>query len=547
MQSIPSLGTFDYIIVGAGAAGCVLANRLTADPNVRVLLLEAGGNRAPMWVHIPLGLYKTIGHPTTDWRYKTEPEPALNGRSIPIPRGLGLGGSTLINGMVYIRGQAADYDRWRALGNEGWGWSDVLPLFKRSEDFHGGENEHHGAGGEWRVEDIGSRWEILDKFAEAARGLGIPTVDDVNTGDNYGFGYFHVTKRGAVRVSARTAFLDPIRKRSNLAIVTEAHARRLIFEGRRVVGVEVWRGPEQAPLQAHARGEVIVACGAIGSPQLLQASGIGEPGLLQTHGIEVKHALPGVGENLQDHIQTRMILRIRNARTINERAATMLGRVGIGLEYFLLRRGPLAASATKLVGFARSSDDYETPNVQFHVNPMSNVRFAGPVHPFPGVTISICNLRPSSVGHVRLRSPDTREHPAIVGNFLSTHEDQQVAVDAVKLTRRIWEAPVMAKYAPEEIEPGRDLISDEQLLEHARATAMTVFHPVGTCKMGHDPMAVVDARLRVHGIEGLRIVDASIMPTIPSGNTAAASVMIGEKASLMISEDRRLHWADLPA
>jgi choline dehydrogenase len=538
MTPVPaSVGSFDYIVVGAGAAGCVLANRLSADPQVRVLLLEAGSARAPLWVHVPLGLYKTIGHPSTDWRYQTEPEPMLNQRVIPIPRGLGLGGSTLINGMVYIRGQAQDYDRWRDLGNEGWGWPDVLPLFKRSEDFHAGENEYHGAGGEWRVEDIGSRWEILDKFAEAAQTLGVPRVDDVNTGNNHGLGYFHVSKRGAVRVSARTAFIDRIRHRANLTVMTDAHASRLVLQGRRVVGVEFWQ--DGTHKRVGARAEVVVSCGAIGSPQLLEASGIGAPSVLNRHGVPVLHVLPGVGENLQDHVQTRMVVRVSNAATMNARAATVLGRLGIGVEYFLLRRGPLAASATKMCGFLRSTPDHARPNVQFHVIPMSTERFGGPVHPFPGVTISICNLRPTSVGHVHIRSPNTREHPCIVGNFLSTTEDQRVAVDAMRVTRQIWGAAPLAPYLPVEVEPGAALQSEAQLLEHARATAMTVFHPVGTCRMGAGSDAVVDARLRVHGLSGLRVVDASIMPTIPSGNTAAAAVMIGEKASDMIREDRR--------
>jgi choline dehydrogenase len=531
-----SAGSFDYIVVGAGAAGCVLANRLSADPTARVLLLEAGSSRAPLWVHIPLGLYKTIGDPRTDWRYKTDPEPALDNREIPVPRGFGLGGSTLINGMVYIRGQAQDYDRWRGLGNEGWGWSDVLPLFRRSEDFYAGENADHGSGGEWRVEDIGSRWEILDKFSEAAQTLGIPRVDDVNVGDNHGLGYFHVTKGGAVRVSARTAFIDPIRRRPNLTVMTDAHARGLRLQGRRVVGIEFWHG--NTLKHADARDEVIVSCGAIGSPQLLQASGIGAPDLLARHSVPVLHALAGVGENLQDHIQTRMVVRVSKAATINARAATALGRLGIGMEYFLLRRGPLAASATKMCGFVRSSPEHATPNVQYHVIPMSTERFGGPVHPFPGVSVSICNLRPTSVGHVHIRSADTREHPAILGNFLSTPEDRRVAVDAMRLTRRIWDASPLAPYDPTEMEPGPALQTDEQLLAHARASAITVFHPVGTCRMGKDPDAVVDARLRVHGLAGLRVADASIMPTIPSGNTAAAAVMIGEKAAELIREDR---------
>jgi choline dehydrogenase len=531
------IGRFDYVIVGAGAAGCVLAYRLSADPSVKVLLLEAGSSKSHFWVKIPLGLYKTIGHAATDWRYKTEPEPALNGRRIPIPRGFGLGGSTLINGMVYIRGQSQDYDRWRDLGNPGWGFSDLLPLFKRHEDFHGGASEHHGAGGEWHVGDIGSRWEILDRFIEAGRTLGIPHVDDVNIGACHGLGYFHVSSRRGVRVTARSAFLDAVRHRPNLTVLSDAHARRIVLEGRRAVGVEFWRGGRLE--RADADAEVLVAAGAIASPQLLQASGIGAPAVLAAAGVPVQHALPGVGENLQDHIQTRMVVKVHGVKTINRRARSALGKLGIGLEYFLLHRGPLAASATKLCGFVHSSPEHATPNVQYHVNPMSTKVFAGEVHPFDGVTVSICNLRPTSRGHVRIKAADTREHPAITGNFLSTEADQKVAVDAVKLTRRLWQAAPLQRYRPEEVEPGPGVATDDELLAHARATAMTVFHPVGTCRMGPDTDAVVDARLRVHGLHGLRVIDASIMPTLISGNTSAASVVIGEKGADFILEDRR--------
>jgi choline dehydrogenase len=532
-----SLGEFDYIIVGGGTAGCLLANRLSADPTVRVLMLEAGREKQPFWVSVPLGIYKTIGDPRVDWRFRTEPEPGLDNRQIPIPRGSGLGGSSLLYGMVYIRGQAADYDRWRDLGNPGWGWSDVQPLFKRSEDFHAGPNADHGTGGEWRVEDVGSRWEILDKFRDAAATLGIPAIDDVNSGDNHGVAYFNVTQRGGRRVSSRNAFLDPIRSRPNLTVIAEAPAKRVLLDGKRASGVEFWRAG--VPTRATAKREVLVTCGAIGSPQLLQASGIGPADLLAQHGIPVLHALPGVGENLQDHIQTRMTLNVSNVKTMNARAGTALGKLGIGIEYFLLRRGPLAAPATKMCGFVRSDPSYATPNVQFHVIPMSTPKFGDPVHPFPGVTVSICNLRPSSTGSVRLRSADTRVAPAIQGRFLTTEEDQRVAIDSMRLTRRIWQAAPVARYAPQEIEPGVELQSDEALLAHARRTAMTVFHPVGTCRMGPDEMAVVDARLKVHGLQGLRVVDASIMPTIPSGNTASPVVMVAEKAADMILADQR--------
>ena len=536
-ESGESAGSFDYVIVGAGSAGCVLANRLSADPSVSVLLLEAGGSDSYIWIRIPIGYLYTQNNPRTDWCFKTESEAGLNGRALNYPRGRVLGGCSSINGMIYMRGQARDYDGWRQLGNPGWAWDDVLPYFKRSEDHVRGADEFHGAGGEWRVEEMRLSWEILDAFREAASESGIPKTDDFNRGDNEGCGYFQVNQKRGQRWNTAQAFLKPARGRDNLTVLTHAQASRLILEGKRVTGVEFHqRGIARF---AQAKAEVILATGAVGSPQLLQLSGIGPGGLLAEHGIKVVHELPGVGENLQDHLQIRMAYKVRNTKTLNERANSLVGRIGMGLEYFLLRRGPLTMAPSQLGCFAKSDPARATPNLEYHVQPLSLDAFGQPPHQFPAFTASVCNLRPESRGYVRIKSPDPSAHPAIRPNYLSTEEDRRVAADAMKLTRRICAAPALRRFAPEEFKPGPAARSDAELARAAGDIGTTIFHPVGTCKMGDDASAVVDMRLKVRGLGGLRIVDASIMPRITSGNTNSPVIMIAEKAADMIREENR--------
>jgi choline dehydrogenase len=532
-----SLGEFDYVIVGAGSAGCLLANRLSADADQRVLLLEAGGKDSYLWIHVPIGYLYTQNNPRTDWCFKTEPEAGLNGRALAYPRGRVLGGCSSINGMIYMRGQARDYDHWRQLGNAGWGWDDVLPCFTRAEDFYRGADAMHGAGGEWRVEDLRLSWEILDAFRDAAAEVGIPKIDDFNRGDNEGCGYFHVNQKRGVRWNTAKAFLRPVLKRPNLRVLTHAQALRVCFEGRRATGVEL--RDQAGTARVTARREVILAGGAIGSPQLLQLSGVGPGELLQQFGVPLVRELKGVGENLQDHLQIRMAFKVSNTRTMNERANSLIGRLGMGLEYVLFRRGPLTMAPSQLGAFAKSDATRETPDLEYHVQPLSLDKFGEPLHPFPAFTASVCNLRPESRGWVRVRSPDPTAAPEIKPNYLSAASDRKVAAEAMRLTRRICAAPALARFAPQEFKPGPEVTGDEDLARAAGDIGTTIFHPVGTAKMGRDDGAVVDERLRVRGLEALRVVDASIMPTITSGNTNAPTMMIAEKAALMIREDRR--------
>ena len=533
-----ALGTWDYVVVGGGTAGCLLANRLSADPGVTVLLLEAGGRDDWIWIHIPVGYLYCIGNPRTDWCYRTEAEPGLNGRSILYARGKVLGGCSSINAMVYMRGQARDYDGWKALGNPGWGWEDVLPVFRRSEDYYLGADAAHGSGGEWRVERQRLSWEILEAYREAMAQAGIPKIADFNRGDNEGSGFFEVNQKRGVRWNTSKAFLRPAMRRPNLTVLTQAQVQRLRMNGRKAAGVEFLRGNEES--FAEARIETILAAGAIGSPQILQLSGVGPAALLAQHGIAVAHELPGVGENLQDHLQLRMGFKVKNVRTLNEWANTLTGKIAMGLEYLFLRTGPLTMAPSQLGGFTRSDPSQASANLEFHIQPLSLDRFGDPLHPFPAFTASVANLRPTSRGSVRIRSADPRAAPAIGPNYLSTDADRRIAAESLRLTRRIAQQPALAKYEPDEFLPGASFQSDADLARAAGNIGTTIFHPVGTCRMGpdSDALAVVDARLRVCGIQALRVVDASIMPAITSGNTNSPTLMIAERGADMIREDR---------
>jgi len=541
---VNTIGSFDYVIVGGGTAGCVLANRLSADPAVSVLMLEAGGRDKGIWIHIPVGYLFCIGNPRTDWCYRIEPDPGLNGRTILYARGRVLGGCTSINAMLYMRGQARDYDEWaRLTGDPRWSWDRVLPVFK---GYWRGADDVHGTGGEWRVEQQRLSWEILDAFQDAAAEVGIAKIDDFNRGDNAGSSRFEVNQRRGVRWSATKAFLRPVERRKNLTVLTGAQVRRLRL-GRGAAGaieaqgVEFYRGDEV--VFAEARCETLLAAGAIGSPHILQFSGIGPGAHLQAHDLPVVHDLPGVGGNLQDHLQLRTAFKVENALTLNTLANSWWGKVKMGLEYAFRRTGPLTMAPSQMGACVKSDPGQATANVEFHVQPLSLDKFGDPLHRFPAFTVSVCNLRPTSRGHVRLKSPDPRAAPEIRLNYLSTPEDQRIAVQSLRLARRIVTGTeTMKKYAPEEFIPGPAFQSDAELLTAAGDVGTTIFHPVGTCRMGRpdDDAAVVDSRLRVRGVARLRVVDASIMPTITSGNTASPTVMIAEQGAAAVIEDRRL-------
>ena len=544
--------TFDTIIVGAGTAGSLLANRLSAERGRRVLLLEAGGKDDYHWIHIPVGYLHCIGNPRTDWLYQTEADAGLNGRSLRYPRGKVLGGCSSINGMIYMRGQARDYEHWADLtGDDAWRWRNVLQAFRRHEDhwrldqpgqadaafeqLHG--NRRTGSSGEWRVERQRLRWDILDAFAQAAQQAGIPATQDFNGGDNEGVGYFEVNQKGGWRWNTAKAFLRPTcYGRPNFELWTHAQATRLVTERQpdgtlRCTGVQVWTGREM--VTAHASGEVLLCAGAVNSPQLLQLSGIGPGALLQAHGVPVLHDLPGVGANLQDHLQIRAVYQVRDVPTLNQLSASLWGKARIGLEYALRRSGPMSMAPSQLGAFTRSSPDRPHPNLQFHVQPLSLDAFGEPLHAFPAFTASVCNLNPSSRGSVAIQSPRFEDAPAIAPNYLSTPEDRQVAADSLRVVRRIAGQPALARYAPQEYRPGPQYQSDEELARLAGDIATTIFHPVGTTRMGRedDPLAVLDARLRVRGVAGLRVVDAGAMPTITSGNTNSPTLMLAEMAA----------------
>jgi choline dehydrogenase len=533
--------TYDYIIVGAGTAGCLLANRLSADPKLRVLLLEAGGRDNYHWIHIPVGYLYLMGNPRTDWGFRTAPEPGLNGRSLAYPRGRVLGGCSSINGMIYMRGQARDYDLWRQMGNPGWAWDDLLPYFMKHQDQWAMQPDAfegvHARGGEWRIEQPRIRWEVLDAFRDAAAEAGIPKVVDFNSGSNEGCGYFHVNQRAGMRWNTAKAFLRPVQHRRNLSVKTHAMVERLILEGKRASGVLVRHGGEL--LRLLAAREVVLSAGAIGSPQIMQLSGIGPGSVLQAVNIPVQHELNAVGENLQDHLQIRCAYRVSNVRTMNERFQSLAQRAGFAALYLLARRGPMTMAPSQLGAFVKSDPSRETPNLQYHVQPLSLPKFGEPLDAFPAFTASVANVRPTSRGSVRIVSPDAAAHPQIRPNYLATSEDRQVAAQSIRVTRNIISMPALAKYHPKEFRPGAEIDGDEALAKAAGEISTTIFHPVATCRMGNDDMAVVDHRLKVRGLAGLRIADASIMPTITSGNTNSPTLMIAEKAAAMILEDAR--------
>ncbi|MGE0875304.1 MAG: GMC family oxidoreductase [Burkholderiales bacterium] len=523
---------FDYIVVGAGTAGCTLAARLSEDGRHSVLLLEAGPKDSSPWIHLPIGYGKTMFHPVLNWKFETEPEPSMDNRRIYWPRGRCLGGSSSINGLIFVRGQPEDYDHWAALGNRGWGWNDVLPCFKRQEANSRGASQYHGGDGPIACSDIPGKHELIEAIIAGAGELGVPRTDDFNAGNQEGVGYYQLFTKNGMRASNAVGYLRPARGRANLKIETDAHAQRVLFEGRRAAGVEYHQGG--ALVSARARREVILAAGALQSPQLLQLSGIGPGTLLQRHGIPVLHELPGVGENLQDHLQMRLVYKCTKPITTNDDLATWWRKAAIGLQWLLFRQGPLAIGINQGGLFTRVLPESATPDIQFHFATLSADLAGATPHPFSGFTFSVCQLRPASRGHVRIKSADARDAPAMQPNYLTEELDRRCAVAGVKFARKLAGTTAMQAYVADEYRPGRGAVSDEDLLGFCRAQGATIFHPAGTCKMGKDPLAVVDDELRVHGVERLRVVDCSIMPTLVSGNTNAPVTMIAERAADLI-------------
>ncbi|MCO5084602.1 MAG: GMC family oxidoreductase N-terminal domain-containing protein [Rhizobiaceae bacterium] len=538
MTSMEDAGQYNYIIAGAGSAGCVLANRLSADPSKRVLLLEGGGKDNWIWFHIPVGYLFAIGNPRADWMFKTAVEPGLNGRQLAYPRGKVLGGSSAINAMIYMRGQARDYDGWRQMGLTGWGWGDVLPYFLRHEDHENPQNAFHKSGGEWRVENPRIRWDILDRLRDAAEQAGVPKIADFNTGDNTGSSYFQVNQKRGRRWSAARGFLKPALGRPNLRVETGAHVDRVeLVEGR--AAALIYHKDGKA-FRARA-GEIVLSSGTVASPLILERSGIGDPAILKAHGIEPVVESRGVGKNLQDHLQIRPVYKVSGIRTLNGDYGNLFRRAMMGVDYALRRRGPLTMAPSQMGAFVKSSPEYETANLEFHFQPLSLDNWGDGLHPFQAFTASVCNLRPSSRGSIHVSGPEATDTPDIRPNYLSTEEDRRVAVESLKWARKIVSQPALAAYRPEEHKPGAHIVSDEDLTVAAGNLGTTIFHPVGTARMGadHDREAVLDGRLRVRGVDGLRVVDASIMPTITSGNTNSPTIMIAEKGAAMILEDAK--------
>ena len=531
---IITMDEFDYIIIGAGSAGCVLTNRLVKSGKYKILLLEAGGKDNYPWIHIPVGYYKTMHNPKTDWCFKTEPDKTMENVSIPYPRGKTLGGSSSINGLLYIRGQEQDYDLWRQLGNKGWSWREVLPYFIKAEDQERGQSEFHGQGGPLSVSDQRIKLDILDVFQNAASEVGIPKVDDFNKGDNFGCGYFQVTERNGLRCSAAVGYLNPVKNSNNLKIETKCHVQKINFENNKAVSVSYFKENKQITVKANK--EILLSAGSIGSPQILQTSGIGDGDKLKNFGIEIIKDLKGVGKNLQDHLMFRPVFKVKNIKTLNKKINSIFGKLLIGLEYVFLRRGPMTMGASQLCGFAKSDESRETPNLQFHIQPISTDKLGGAnLHDFDAFTPTVANIRPTSRGEINIVSSDSRDNPKIKMNYLSTDEDRKVAADGIKLIRKIvMETKEFKKYEPEEYRPGAHLQEGEEIVKACSHYAQTIFHPVGTCKMGDDNEAVVSDQLNVHGVQNLRVIDASIMPNITSGNTNAPTIMIAEKGADMI-------------